>query len=262
MTSSAHLAMIRQALAVVDAQSMPPRLPAALPLLFDGVYSELEKGIEQNPIEHHLVVLKHAMEIAVSCGFDEDALKRAAAIAMLHDIAPVRKVTSQAVAESQRIHGDVAAASLEELRRSLRIRHMEQGAEQARTQLLRFNRSSSEEYFNSADIDAICGVIAIHDNPSVGIPIPSGDLLAVVQREADRLWMVTLAGVETDLRRAGKDPANPVLRKEQVQWNIDDFRKERKVYNESAERFCDAETFFRTKAGWEIYKKWRTLWEL
>ncbi len=66
---------------------------------------------------------------------------------------------------------------------------------------------------------------------------------------AERLCTVTEPGTEADLRRQGKDVNDPSFCREQVKWSIAAFRKERKLYDESLESFCDEETFFRTRVA-------------
>ena len=67
------------------------------------------------------------------------------------------------------------------------------------------------EVFSADDIDEICRIIGIHDNPKLNKKLLRNDLMAVAFREADRLWMVTREGIHSDLvRKQKRDPTvNP-----------------------------------------------------
>jgi len=138
---------------------------------------------------------------------------------------------------------------------------MQESATKARVRMKEVNEILQYEVLSPEDIDVICDVIAIHDNPSNKIPIPKDNRLAVVQREADRLWMITRLGIEADLRRSGKDVTNLSLQEEQVKWNINGFKKERKIYDANQEDFCDNDTFFRSQGGYNIFFRCCEYWE-
>ena len=226
--------------------------------LFEHVLDDLKQGVEANPIEHHLTVLQHALEIAKVEGFTALEIKQAAALALLHDIAPTKKITTQMVEEADQ----GKKSEFDRLRKEYRKEHMKEGAMKARVRMQEVNEILGYEALTPEDIDVICNIIAIHDNPSNKIPISKDSRLAVAQREADRLWMLTELGIDTDLWRSGKDITSVFLRQEQVEWNINAFKKERNIYDENQEDFCNNETFFRTQGGYKIYCRWCEYWEL
>ena len=255
-----YLDMIKDALDILNSKTKK-ELETLLPALFTHIFNDLKSGIKENPIEHHLTVLQHALEITNFEGLTQLEIKRAAVLALLHDIAPTKKITTQMVEEARLSKGEAAAAELEQLRKKYRIQHMQEGAETARKRMEELNTALGNEALSAEDMDIICDIIAIHDNPSNKIPITKDNLLAVAQREADRLWMITLLGVKADLSRKGKDAENEDMIKEQVEWNKKAFTKERKIYNPDLESFVDDITFFRTRGGHKIYTRWCEYWE-
>lgn len=78
---------------------------------------------------------------------------------------------------------------LEEERKNSVPIHIQKGSAHARDIFDQLNKMRRKVEYDAAATDRVCGVIAIHDNPKIGIPIPTADTLAVAFREADRLWM-------------------------------------------------------------------------
>ena len=142
-----------------------------------------------------------------------------------------------------------------------RIIHMGVGSVRARQLLLTLNERRGTNVFSDQDIDEICSVIAIHDVPSINICIPGDAKIAVAFREADRLWMLTPAGVKADLVRSGIHRPNHGECIKQVENNLKSYRKERDLYCSSSEKFHDDCTFFRTSTGYhrfiELYQNWK-----
>ena len=225
--------------------------------VFQMVFADLQAATIGNPIEHHLVVLRNMMEIAKAQGYSRVELKRAAALAILHDISAVEKITTQQVEELRKTHPGRAQA--QELRRQQnRVLHMIEGSAMAHRRLLQLNDCLGKVAFGAEDIRAICDVIRIHDIPSLDLPIPRENELAVAFREADRLWMVHPLGIRTDLRRKARDPDDCQACLKQLEDNIERFRQERMLYrgmeaNEGP--FCDEETFFRTSGGHKLFAR-------
>jgi len=86
--------------------------------------------------------------------------------------------------------------------------------------LTELNAVSDRVVFDAVDIDTICDAIGVHDNPSIDKPIPASNTLSVAFREADRLWMLTPAGVLADLARKGNCAPTGPVRLEQVNRDL------------------------------------------
>jgi len=217
-----------------------------------------------NPPIHHTTVLLHMMEIAKGLSgrgeFDWKQVKQAAAISILHDICPVARVTKEMIDKAS----EQERPALQKKRKESVPVHMREGAKMARAKLVELNRQMP--VFSAQDIDAICAIIAIHDEPKLNTKIPRDNLMAVAFREADRLWMVTPAGVRSDLARKQKkdstvDPDDPNEQLAQAGHNIERFKEERTIYDASADGpFQDTLTFFRTQEGFSIYKRYLGQW--
>jgi hypothetical protein len=248
--------LINRALAPLGQQKANRIGPMVL-RLFDMIFPDLlkVKAVEGNPIEHHLIVLGHMMEIATGEKSLHITMKQAAALALLHDIAPVEKITTQMVAEARK-RAPAEVEALEFRRQQNRILHMREGSAMAHRRMLELNERLRKIVFSAEAINTVCEVIRIHDNPSLDIPIPRSNLLAVAFREADRLWMITHEGIVTDLKRKDKSPDDLGAYSKQLASNIRRFREERALYHgkETIEGpFKDDETFFRTDTGYCIY---------
>lgn len=220
-----------------------------------------------NPIEHHTTVLTHMMEI-VKTEFDEGKftwkqVEEAAALAILHDICPVRKITKDMIKSAP-------PEMREELQKQRELSvplHMSGSAEMANELLLALNQEFNEIVFSQEEIKFICDIIAIHDNPKLKIKIPKDNAMAVILRESDRLWMVTLLGVRADLERKkpenpGINPDDPKTQVEMVKNNIQRFKEERELYDDDDGLFWDNRFFFHNRAAGEIFKRWLNYWGL
>jgi len=218
----------------------------------------LLNDLADNPPEHHTTVLGYMMEIATGEGFDWSTVREAAAISLLHDIWPVRKITSQMIRSAP----NHERPALEEERTNSVPIHMQKGSEHAQDILIRLNRNRGKVVYEDTAIKRICAVIGIHDNPKIGTPIPTADILAVAFREADRLWMQDPRGVQADLVRNGNNFSTRQDRVAQAEENVKSYREERAKYAAfPAGDFIDTETLFRTKTGHGIFKRLRSYWE-
>jgi hypothetical protein len=188
-----YLEMLGHALAPLDV-GQRTHVVSILERLVMLVFADWIEAEAGNPVDHHLCVLHHMMLIAAAEEYPDSELLRAAAIALLHDLAPIEKITKTMVKELLTLNPE-AGAALEVRRISSRTLHMREGSARAQRRLLQLNHSLGRVVFSATDIETICEVIRIHDNPSIGIPIPGSDKLAVAFREADRLWMVTMRGL-------------------------------------------------------------------
>lgn len=250
------LGLLASALAPLGAEGAAELSPILHGLL-EVAFEDLKRAEVANPMEHHLIVLGHMMAIARAESFSAADIKRAAALALLHDISAVPKITTQMVEEARR--RDPAEANALELRRQQnRILHMREGSAMAHRALLDLNERLGGVVFDAQDIDVVCELIRIHDGPSLNVPIPRRNWMAVAFREADRLWMLTPEGIRVDLVRKNKNPDDPRLCREQLEKNVRRFREERCLYHASEPTegpFCDDETFFRTRKGHAIFRR-------
>lgn len=252
-------ALLNDALSPLDSAERD-KLFAALDVLFESVLTAdalLHEDVD-NPIEHHTTVLKQMMTVAKGEGFSWDEIRRASAIAILHDMQPSPKVTREMRAAA---NTPEQKAELELKNVQNRIGHMGIGSDRAQEKLIGANWELGQTFFTKEDAEVICAVIAIHDIPSIDLPIPGNACMAVAFREADRLWMQTETGVRADLARKGID--NPTTQQciDQATKNLDSYRKERALYDSQAEEFHDTETFFRTRTGYNIFTQLRLDWQ-
>lgn len=220
-------------------------------LLFVLSFGRLRAADIGNPLEHHLIVLRHMIEIS-----KEENLSTlvAGAIAILHDIGSVKKIR---VADIKAETNLDKKRLLEQQRIQNRMLHMREGSALAQRQLLLLNEYLGKSFYEDRDIDIVCEVIRIHDNPSVGIPIPKENHLAVAFREADRLWMLSDEGFRCDLRRDADNIKGDVdiveLAPKGLEHVIKRYQEERNLYGVKEGTFQDDRLFFRTKAGYRIY---------
>jgi hypothetical protein len=220
------------------------------------IYVDLRRAIVGNPLEHHFIVLGHMMEITAEEESSQIPVKRAAVLSLLHDIAPVDKITKHMI-EKARERSLEEAEALEMCRQQNRVLHMREGSSMGQRKMLELNESLGRSILSADDMEAICEAIGIHDNPSLDMIIKRANWLAVAFREADRLWMVTDEGIRADLERKGI-LVTPDACLRQLESNVSRFKEERLLYRdvEAAEGpFHDAETFFRTKTGFNIFRR-------
>ncbi|MGB6127426.1 MAG: HD domain-containing protein [Psychrilyobacter sp.] len=81
-----------------------------------------------------------------------------------------------------------------------RIIHMQEGAALA-------SKILYEQGFNSKEIEKVVGMIAVHDNPYIGIPITGSDRLGL--RDCDRAWVMHSLSFYKDLSETGRNYENP-----------------------------------------------------
>lgn len=230
-----------------------PLLSSLFEICFDNI--EKVEAMNINPIEHHLTVLQHMMEIAISENYTTVEIKRAAALSLLHDISAVEKITKERVNEAYE-RSQAEGDELELRRQQNRILHMREGSAIAHKQLLELNKELKRVVFDAKDVEIICEGVRIHDNPSIDIPIPKSNRMMVAFREADRLWMLSPLGIKADLQRNHIKNPNAKQRQKQINHNYSRFKDERNLYEPGDGPFIDSETFIRTKKGGEICKRY------
>ena len=254
----------RQDLLRAGLAPLPPTDQATLLSVLDPLFESLLTDDAllhddvDNPLSHHTTVLAHILEIAVGEQFSWKDTWRAAAIAILHDLQPAPKITRErrAAAATPR---EKAELELENLKN--RIIHMGLGCVKAREKLLALNETLGRAAATAADIDAITSVIAIHDLPSINLPIPAQAQLAAAFREADRLWMLSPPGILADLARQHNAAPTHDDCLAQVRANLRSYQNERSLYSAAEdEDFRDQDTFFRTRTGHAIYQRYLRHW--
>ena len=225
--------------------------------LLEIIFRDLQAAQIGNPLEHHPIVMGHMLKITTGEASLGLSLLRSATLSLLHDISAVPKITTQMV-DDLREEDPEKADALDLTRKQNRILHMREGSAMAHRRMLELNASCGRIVFDAHDIDAVCEAIRIHDNPSLNIPIPRTNSLAMAFREADRLWMVTPEGIRADLIRKNKDVRNSEACLRQLESNVQRFKDERTLYSsiESTEGpFCDDETLFRTGTGHAMFQR-------
>ncbi|WP_028856268.1 HD domain-containing protein [Psychrilyobacter atlanticus] len=81
-----------------------------------------------------------------------------------------------------------------------RIIHMQEGAALA-------SKILYEHGFNPKEVEKVVGMIAVHDNPYIGIPIIGDDRLGL--RDCDRAWVMHPLSFYKDLSETGRNYENP-----------------------------------------------------
>lgn len=220
----------------------------------------------ENPIWHHTKVLNLMIEIAAGQGYDWVETRRAAAIAILHDVHPVPKITREMRDRAKKDPALKRLLDMENCRN--RIWHMGIGSSKARGILEKLVEETGAAVLTRQDIAPICDIIAVHDCPSIDIGLPSECWLAVAFREADRLWMLTTEGIRADIMRKAKSSkgnkkANSLSAcLAQLDSNLDSWKKERKrAYPKAKPKdFRPCSTILRTPSGYQIYKRLMDNW--
>jgi hypothetical protein len=235
--------------------------------LFTLAFNQLKAAERGNPLVHHVVVLDHALLIAKGESLDRLTI---GAIAILHDISAVEKVRVADV----RMGGAELAAATEQRRHQHRSLHMREGAALAQRVLLNLNEYYGRIVFTDDMIARVVEVIAIHDNPTIGLPIPGPDMkdretgrMAIAFREADRLWMLSQSGFAVDMDRDRKHPDNAHKLERELAWErlahvLDRYGEERLLYGDDAGshfggRFFGG-TFIRTTSGASLFDHYVT----
>jgi hypothetical protein len=223
-------------------------------LLFILSFDKLKNAEITNPLEHHLIVLKNMIIISKEENLN---LLVAGAIAILHDIWPIEKIR---VADVETEEDTNKKKSLDQQRIQNRILHMRDGSALAKNQLLLLNEYLGKVLYTDKDINTACEVIKIHDNPSIGIPIPKENKMAVSFREADRLWMLSDEGFAFDLRRDSRkmkdNTDNRSLASKRLEHVLERYQQERNLYSNEDGPFQDNKLFFRTRAGYRLFQQY------
>lgn len=230
---------------------------------------------DDNASEHEFIVLGNVLRIAAAEGLSPAELRVAVAFSFLHDSYYIPRITEwqiraavrAAEAESlgerrtqlQQVAQDLAAAKSQQ-----RQRHMAGGAEQAE----RWLRALRPALGSDDEITRCTHLIAHHDDWKLGRPWPtSDDRLALACVEGDALWPLHPLGILADLQRpteagAIRDLFSPPIWKKQLHESRQTLLDYRANWSPGEPGFQDADSIFRTAAGWEIYRDWCRYHEL
>jgi len=195
-------------------------------------------------LPHSLYVFEIMMDLVFSeeCGPDEVTIGLTAAL--LHDIGYA------VMAESgyDVSHGFQKA--------DMRRGHMKEGAAFVK-ELLR--KSEFGPYYTGDQIQRICGVIEVHDNPSVpyekdsvrykGVPLDIADKLLYMHREADRMWMSSKEGFDNDFR--GRLEHGETTPEEHLKWIVNSHAREKGLYEDDGN--FRGGLLFRTSMAYEVF---------
>ncbi|UCH97174.1 MAG: hypothetical protein JSV88_10075 [Candidatus Aminicenantes bacterium] len=245
-------------------------------------------GMDKNPIHHNLQVVENILYIAIGENKSYEFVKNAVILALLHDIGNglvdpnLKKIKSsdiknriQTLKTERKAEDEIYKETkrLIEQARNFRNAHMKEGAIIAEKLLKEHTLDKQSLYgitISDENINKIKRCISIHDVPSIadyhaelGMKygaedlIPLNDILAVVLREADRLWMVSREGLEKDLfDDLKKDKQPDPLGK--LQHNVKRFKEEYNlyvpVYRSNYEKLLGfkGKTLFRTDSGFQL----------
>lgn len=180
-----HLRLLDTVLASHAIANWPDGLTEFLRSLFQQCFKQYAVCVKGNPIDHHITVLKNTMDIAARQTFAQSEIKCITCTALAHDIYTPEKKRK----------GDDASADSEATRKYSRAVHMFHSSIRAAEALAEVNQTG---FLNHHELAWIQAMTAVHDNPSAEMPLPfEKDVLAF--READRLWMISVAGFTFDL---------------------------------------------------------------
>lgn len=242
-----------------------PRLTGLLEEAWDRAFPFLKRGRHKNPIHHTAYVVKHAVKIGLEQLEDDGELAQLIVAAVFHDSgnAVDPKVESKITVEHVRADPTQKADAIKQ-----RNRHMAAGGKFVR--LFLTERDSGIWTFNGSQIGQIVKLVEIHDNPTIA-QLEAGEerkaylfdirqTLAAILREADRLWMLTVDGLVTDMVRKQKKgkPWQPLA---QITHNAIRHHEERQLYEEefrqavSEFEFDDDTAFYRTRKGKGLFRE-------
>jgi len=242
--------------------------------LHDWTLPLLQRGRHMNPVHHTAVVVDLMAAILlpeVAAGrLPREAMRMGLAAAVLHDSGNAFEPPDEVkiTTEAARVDPALAEVALKQ-----RQRHMQNGALLTEAAL---RDEGVAPLFSDEQIAEVRRLVQCHDAPTlVGLlggsetkrdcMFASGDSPphvappAAILREADRLWMLTVEGIVTDLIRkiAGAKPWDPMG---QLESNAERHREERAQYDAlySAAQLGDwgmepDTAFYRTQTGKRLF---------
>jgi len=167
--------------------------------IYNLVLPYLKDGNAVSPVAHTNYVIKFATELAEAEELNEAETKRLVIAAILHDSGICRCMLPKIV-ESDVIRNPM----LKQAAIDCRIEHMEHGIDLAR-EILQAYGNMDIVGIDGEDFEEILRLVGNHDNYKLtkyeyDLPVYT-DKLMLLLNEADVLWMLTLEGIDTDIRR-------------------------------------------------------------
>lgn len=232
---------------------------------YENALPALKDGRHMNPIHHTPQVVEFLVRILLAeTDMEPDTLKRAIVTAVFHDSGNAYEPKSEKKIRKKDVDAD---PSLREPGIEQRRRHMRNSV----SLLEGFMSLQIEPTFTPDEISEVKWIIGHHDDPTIaellggkesaaylfGPALEPRVRLAVIHREADRLWMLSKEGIVTDLKRKKKPWYPPA----QITHNVIRHWEERKLYEEALpdkieEIGFDAfSAFYRTKGGKRLFAK-------
>ena len=233
---------------------------------YEGVLPTLKAGRPINPIHHTPQVVEFLVQIMLEeQDFKESALKQGIVAAMFHDSGNAFEPKGEKKIMDEDVNADL---SLREPAIEQRRRHMMNGAMLAEL----FMRAQGSSTFTQNDISVVTWIIEHHDDPTIAElmdekekeaylfgPDPEPrNRLAAIHREADRLWMLSIDGLVTDMKRKA-EKGKPWYPQAQITHNAIRHHEERALYEEAfATRIKEFDfepfsAFYRTKEGKKLF---------
>lgn len=188
---------------------------------------------------------------------DPEMILFGCAVALLHDLGEIQRVTELDVREA-RERGDFAEAErLAAKRARQRPEHMIASAELAH-EILSIPKLAIPARVRDRAVEHI----GLHDMVKLGVPFPPrSDWAAVCCVEADLLWPVSPEGPAADLRRRGVEGFGRAELAAQARAN---FETQLVAYRKSFprhEQFSDPETFLRSSESARMLAEYRAYWD-
>lgn len=233
---------------------------------YEGVLPALKAGRHINPIHHTPQVVEFLVQIMLEeQDFKESALKQGIVAAMFHDSGNAFEPKGEKKIMDEDVNADL---SLREPAIEQRRRHMMNGAMLAEL----FMRAQGSPTFTQNDISVVTWIIEHHDDPTIaelmdekekeaylfGHDPEPRNRLAAIHREADRLWMLSIGGLVTDMKRKA-EKGKPWYPQAQITHNAIRHQEERALYEEAfATRIKEFDfepfsAFYRTKEGKKLF---------
>lgn len=234
---------------------------------YEGVLPALKSGRHINPIHHTPYVAEFLVQILLEePDIEERSLKQGIVAAMFHDSGNAFEPKSEKKIMKEDIDEN---PSLRMLAIEQRARHMKNGALLAE----RFMRAQDSPMFTEEDISVVTWIIKHHDDPTIADLVDQKERetylfgpesehrcrLAAIHREADRLWMLSVDGLVTDMKRKA-EKGKPWDPQAQITWNTIRHLEERAFYEEAFAtkikefNFEPFSAFYRTKGGKRLFK--------
>jgi len=239
---------------------------------YDWVFTFLVQGRHKNPVHHTPWVVRSMVEITRDQTLTRSQWRLGLLAAVFHDAGNAFEPRGQGKITAEHVRQD---PTLLEAAIKQRERHMRNGALLVEL----FSGAKGAPRLNAKDIRNLKHLVEHHDDPTIAQLLldakrlgkgnrqqqlrrylfgPGQGRLAVMLREADRLWMLTPDGIVADLRRK-EQKRKPWHAQSQITHNVIRHWEERQLYEDaemrqvSGLRFGADSAFYRTKNGQQLF---------